>query len=1680
MDNTNVIEKSLPMTSAILQDKLKPGLNFNGHDLNLVKINGSEHDNKTNVVHTDNSLSIEICTEALDNKTKLVCLPEVGLKNNLKRPHVTDCDDKAVDDAEYKNDPKKRTVKPSINLLDKHQCDTRMKKISPIDSLILSKLQDDPNTMDAETIAAIGNEANVNNFKVLRDNHDQLKKITKNSNGEKQLEYAQYLGLQPSVKFKCFRCSENSFPNYNSLKEHQKKCLLERKIVLQSPVQSSSQAQSTNFRITRKVYLCSACGTYYENWNLFLHMQTVHKRYICLFCLGMFSYAEKLSSHLESKHNVIEKKISGDDELMKVYNGSCFFMCCTCEHVFTERDSISEHCCSDYQKPCVFCGLVGNHKKNCKGALKQKTSSNTKNNTISSKLCKLQKQKLRSKLGQEVHITGDSMPPTVADSAVTFDEPNFSPAALCVVDMDGNKDNVEKEENILSEEKFSNGIKNINTCDNNVITVNKDDGLLTDDDKRNCFNHDVDISEVNEKDHEINILQSDGNVSVENSTNMLKEQYVNLQGTGNEFYTNKNSSSVDSIMEDISNVNVDNTKLVNDTEDVMKSSEEKSNGSIDDNLLNENNSNDNVQVYDSLKTTIKIPKLTVKLPRGFTDIELNTSSNSDSENENLTIKATGNNVHGSTSCGNDDKSDEKLTDKEDDLNENNDGEQIDSENNENTYITNDKLDVSTKLNANKENDKQLSTADNSDNLIIAGEDVTIFEVTLDQPLHKLPVVDLMKKCLSITVHSCLFCNHVRKIAINGKQIGIHLMAQHRFRAIVESITAEELLPETIVARITQSLSELEKVYFNLENYDSTDKTLFVPYDGFHECFRCRFITSIHKELYLHNRKCHQKAIVLCTMCKSTFYTYSELLCHLCPGTYEHTEMRELIYRCCLCDLDNLPSAFRLMVHLRKRHHTCDVCLESCTDQSRLSNHVWKHKLQHLCYRCGISYRNKPDITKHLFWKHGTESVLCKRCLQKKWPHVYHFCILPSSFVCEECGLSFTKAVALKVHKRLHNDYRPYSCAECDKKFVSKKLLVKHSKLHIAPLLTNISSINNDGVLNESKEFISNNSCSITSENCDNYSQKARKNKKSHKESLEDVVADLPALNLSESDSSDESEMENKNSTESKIYESKSIMQMEIGEEEVNPVPVMLDIWDNFKTYQASIDKTENSYGDNVDELNTVPILHVCQSDHDYCDFDDIIQKSKGPHIDFSNSVLKPSPKKIKTPKRRNRNSSSSSNSSVTSSSCSCGENCSCSSSSGSSSNSSGSSSESESSSSEGNNKRTKTKKELLTTQVSDIKDIDDEKMLESISEDNHSKSQELPIFESDLDTDESETDEDFYDEYPQRLANKLMAEKRNQLILLASLGSSNDGSSGGTADLSRTSTPSLPPDEKLVVKKVKSKKRKKDKRNRICDSAAPAMVNIPIIPPISLKINIPKNPEIMNQNSEHPVKIVVSRPVTPKIDLKPIPSAVQAIPPLVVKTQVGNLLRETDDNKRASKRRRIPNKFYGYSSDEETGMLKPQAPPQLTWHKEDLPEQPPKIVEPPPRVPPLPVHQILAQQQISVMKPLSDLSDNAKSSPSDESSSDEGTLHISQPTVSSNIPGTTISSASIRQAKEGESVYCYCRCPYDEVSEMIACDGATCSIEWFHFECVGIMVPPKGKWYCPECRQKHPQQDDFC
>lgn len=1489
-------------------------------------------------------------------------------------------------------------------------------------------------------------------------------------------EYAQYLGLQPTVQFKCSKCGSAGFPSLQVLNEHLVNCT--SRIPLPPPVPASNNA--TNFRVTRKVFLCSACGTYYENWNLFLHMREVHKRFICLYCLGMFPHAEKLSLHLVSKHNCAPGRFETVKDFFGAYKEPCFLMCCDCQTVFNEQEDFSNHICID--------------------------SNNEPPGD------ELKQQRLLPVVEEN-----NSSTTAVAAAATTTASTN------CAINVN------ETETTMVIDQQAESSDQTAMEVDERKEVVEKAPEVM---------NGDVDNSCAEER-PKVKDEKCDENVEEGEDDNATVEDNDNIERTGPEN---------DDVEENEEEDDGDNQEDM-DVDDAASGRSSPADEDEEEAAISPPASPGEPEPEVSVTDERKVPKVTLKLPK-----ITNYSSIADDEEEEE-----------EEYDDEDDQSDdsEKLTMEVDKSEEQSDVEtsgdpsvnatprdqmQQPPDDDELEDDTGDPQDQSRINGADDEQDEKSVVEEemqsDPNSIPTAGSDIAIIELELEQPLDKFDIRFLLQKCLKATVATCLYCNHARRIAVNGKQLGLHAISDHRFSAIVKSITAEELIPESFNNRIKECFGELENIYFSLE---STFGNECVTYSHMFECFQCRYSTSVHKELYLHNRKLHAKAILLCTMCKTSFYSYSELICHLCPGLYVLES--EVQFRCCLCVSDDLPSAFRLMVHLRKRHHVCDVCLEMCHNQSRLSNHIWKHKLHHLCYRCGISYRNKPDITKHLYWKHGTESVLCKKCQQKKWPHVYHFCIPPTSFTCEECNLSFSKAVRLMVHKRQHENNFPHVCAEedCTEKFISKKLLEKHSHKHREPVKEE-DDVEDDeepdvggaekrpgdiGVKNESQVELRQDEPKVESEN-----QKSEEPNTSEVPKPTKVdVYDLPELNLSESDSSESEEEDNKSkpTTEINATNTKSsfgdddldalILTPQSGEVlktdedgKLNgPVPILENVWDDFKNYQANIAKLDilTDVGKEEDDdlpkiLTDIPevlTVEVALRDHDYCaptmdtlkEEEDMFAKPTTSVVaadtsadhDYCTAQVMPNPEPPKPEPEQKGGAiatkpppSSDSSSDSDSSSCTCGSNCSCSSSSDSSSSSSDSS-ESDSSSEEGRRRQQvrrerrrqkKTKQQKSSTVVQEQKPAAAPTTVPEVAPKPKVvvPKKDIPIMESDLETTESDTDEDFYDKEPQKLANKMLAEKRERMLQLAGIGPFINGS---MID-SRPSTPSLPPEEVKVKKsKSKSKKKKKKKSSRH-EQEKNTM----------LTLTIPKHSpsyasSVYNNSSPNIVSIN---------NVNNSMSGGHAL--------TAGVLSETDSNTRASKRRRVPNKFYGYSSDEETEKAAGnQGFGNFKFRKVDLPSPvvPPITIKAPPpqtvepisirmtpksgemRVQPLrlPFPKIARTgmprmrkpQPLAVVPAAPPLPPvhTAVVAPNATENSDSNSSSSEDETVPTNV------------VKEQPALYCYCRCPYDEVSEMIGCDADDCAIEWFHFECVGIMVPPKGQWYCPDCRKKKQQRRDM-
>ena len=87
-----------------------------------------------------------------------------------------------------------------------------------------------------------------------------------------------------------------------------------------------------------------------------------------------------------------------------------------------------------------------------------------------------------------------------------------------------------------------------------------------------------------------------------------------------------------------------------------------------------------------------------------------------------------------------------------------------------------------------------------------------------------------------------------------------------------------------------------------------------------------------------------------------------------------------------------------------------------------------------------------------------------------------------------------------------------------------------------------------------------------------------------------------------------------------------------------------------------------------------------------------------------------------------------------------------------------------------------------------------------------------------------------------------------------------------------------------------------------------------------------------------------------------------------------------------------------------------------------------------------------------------------------------------------NTPGDVVAEGdedgigdTSNEGVQGDEVtYCYCNGV--SYGEMVACDREKCSREWylrtinfsngrFHLECAGLAAPPKGQWYCRDCKK---------
>lgn len=121
---------------------------------------------------------------------------------------------------------------------------------------------------------------------------------------------------------------------------------------------------------------------------------------------------------------------------------------------------------------------------------------------------------------------------------------------------------------------------------------------------------------------------------------------------------------------------------------------------------------------------------------------------------------------------------------------------------------------------------------------------------------------------------------------------------------------------------------------------------------------------------------------------------------------------------------------------------------------------------------------------------------------------------------------------------------------------------------------------------------------------------------------------------------------------------------------------------------------------------------------------------------------------------------------------------------------------------------------------------------------------------------------------------------------------------------------------------------------------------------------------------------------------------------------------------------------------------------------------------------------VTAQQHVTASSSSIGTSSTATSIRGALNSSSSVTSASSSSTSTALTPGSNITlnenGMVVEQTPEGEWSYDpneprYCTCNQVSYGDMVACDNDACPYEWFHYPCVGITQPPKGKWYCPKC-----------
>ncbi|XP_025073804.1 zinc finger protein 62-like [Pogonomyrmex barbatus] len=215
------------------------------------------------------------------------------------------------------------------------------------------------------------------------------------------------------------------------------------------------------------------------------------------------------------------------------------------------------------------------------------------------------------------------------------------------------------------------------------------------------------------------------------------------------------------------------------------------------------------------------------------------------------------------------------------------------------------------------------------------------------------------------------------------------------------------------------------------------------------------------------------------------------------------DVENITYRCNFCSYESTNKS-TLNSHINRKHsgrkrivkhkgkfksvikkeYSCDVCGFNCPSRRRLKEHLdRKHgsEYKYDCEYCGKKFKVKSDMRLHVRFKHKESPIICDVCgktcsnsnslyVHQKWAHFkpkyeceickrrmvtqknldQHILLQHErreSFVCEECGKSFSENHRLKQHMMTHTGDRPHDCHICGRAFARRTAYRQHLLIH---------------------------------------------------------------------------------------------------------------------------------------------------------------------------------------------------------------------------------------------------------------------------------------------------------------------------------------------------------------------------------------------------------------------------------------------------------------------------------------------------------------------------------------------------------------------------------------------------------------------------------------------------------